>query len=205
MVRREPEEEKGERGYRVTCVILVKKLDNCLRLRLVNLPNFRLGDLLPRPENIISGRISCSGFLDRANTNSSLPLSGNGKDLDMENLPTDMELEQASSQRTYTRTPSPQPQLSPCEQLKCNKAQLAKMEAFRKCKQVCVDTLRQMPDHYPDEPVYVRALTELQDIEEIIAIVVSDIDSYEPCIIPGDPLHKKTPTSSPTKLTQTTP
>ncbi|GFX94878.1 uncharacterized protein TNCV_2379511 [Trichonephila clavipes] len=60
MVRREPEEEKGERGHRVTCVISVKKLDNCRRLRLVNLPTFRLGVLLPRPGNIISGRISCS-------------------------------------------------------------------------------------------------------------------------------------------------
>ncbi|GFU56996.1 uncharacterized protein TNCV_1778701 [Trichonephila clavipes] len=48
MVRREPEEEKGERGHRVTCVISVKKLDNCLRLRLVNLPSFRLGVLFPQ-------------------------------------------------------------------------------------------------------------------------------------------------------------
>ncbi|GFS62780.1 uncharacterized protein TNCV_3202071 [Trichonephila clavipes] len=60
MVRRKPEEEKGERGHRVTCVISVKKVDNCPRLRLVNLPTFRLGVLFPRPENIISGRISCS-------------------------------------------------------------------------------------------------------------------------------------------------
>ncbi|GFT14933.1 nucleic-acid-binding protein from transposon X-element [Trichonephila clavipes] len=123
----------------------------------------------------------------------------------MANLPIDMELKQASSQRTYTRTLSPQPQLTPCEQLKFNKAQLAKMEAFRKCKQACVDTLRQMPDHYLDEPFYVRALTELQDIEETMALAVSDIDSYDPCTIPGCPLHKKTPTSSPTKLTQITP
>ncbi|GFW08559.1 uncharacterized protein TNCV_2775811 [Trichonephila clavipes] len=60
MVRREPEEEKGERGHRVTCVISVKKLDYCTRLRLVNLPIFRLGVLSPRPGNIISDRISCS-------------------------------------------------------------------------------------------------------------------------------------------------
>ncbi|GFU14269.1 uncharacterized protein TNCV_3579361 [Trichonephila clavipes] len=36
-------EEKGAAGHRVTCVISVKKLDNCLRLRLVNFPTFRLG------------------------------------------------------------------------------------------------------------------------------------------------------------------
>ncbi|GFX66541.1 hypothetical protein TNCV_3496011 [Trichonephila clavipes] len=46
------------------------------------------------------------------------------------NLPTDMELEQAESQQNATRTPSPQ--LTPCEQLKYNKAQLAKMETFRR-------------------------------------------------------------------------
>ncbi|GFW62224.1 uncharacterized protein TNCV_4421131 [Trichonephila clavipes] len=60
MVRRKPEEEKGERGHRVTCVISVKKLDNCPRLQLVNLPTFRLGVLFPRSGNIISGRTSCS-------------------------------------------------------------------------------------------------------------------------------------------------
>ncbi|GFX72000.1 hypothetical protein TNCV_3331041 [Trichonephila clavipes] len=38
-----------------------------------------------------------------------------------------------------------------------------------------------------------------------MAIVVSDIDSYVPCKIPGCPHHEKTPTSSSTKLTQTTP
>ncbi|GFW57640.1 uncharacterized protein TNCV_2925591 [Trichonephila clavipes] len=58
MVRREPEEEKGERGHHVTCVISVKMLDNCPRLRLVNLSTFRLGVFPPRPGNIISGRIS---------------------------------------------------------------------------------------------------------------------------------------------------
>ncbi|GFX31758.1 uncharacterized protein TNCV_170911 [Trichonephila clavipes] len=60
MVRREPEEEKKERGHRVTCVLSVEKLDNCPHLRLVNLLTFRLGVLFPRNGNIISGRISCS-------------------------------------------------------------------------------------------------------------------------------------------------
>ncbi|GFX03167.1 nucleic-acid-binding protein from transposon X-element [Trichonephila clavipes] len=40
----------------------------------------------------------------------------------MANLPTDMELELAESQRNATRTPSPLLQLTPCEQLKYNKA-----------------------------------------------------------------------------------
>ncbi|GFU60636.1 hypothetical protein TNCV_2753971 [Trichonephila clavipes] len=88
----------------------------------------------------------------------------------MANLPTDMELELALSQWNSTRTPSPQPQLTPCEQLKYNKAQLAKMETFRRCKQACVDSLMMMPDHYPEEPFYVRALTELRDVEETMAI-----------------------------------
>ncbi|GFX44529.1 hypothetical protein TNCV_4713551 [Trichonephila clavipes] len=105
----------------------------------------------------------------------------------MANLPTDMELELAESQRNTTRTPSPLSQLTPCEQLKYNKAQLAKMETFRRCKQACVDALMMMPDHHPEEPFYVRALTELQDIEEAMALAVSDIDSFEPCIIPGCP------------------
>ncbi|PRD24355.1 UNVERIFIED_CONTAM: hypothetical protein NCL1_44025 [Trichonephila clavipes] len=48
MVRREREEEKGERGHRLSCVISVKKLDNCPRRRLVNLPTFRLGVLSPQ-------------------------------------------------------------------------------------------------------------------------------------------------------------
>ncbi|GFX26795.1 hypothetical protein TNCV_1839681 [Trichonephila clavipes] len=88
----------------------------------------------------------------------------------MANLPTDMELEMILSQRSEPRSPSPQSQLTPCEQLKYNKAQLAKMETFRKCKHACVDALKQMPDHYPEEPFFVRALTELQEIEESISI-----------------------------------
>ncbi|GFX83857.1 hypothetical protein TNCV_2546481 [Trichonephila clavipes] len=62
-----------------------------------------------------------------------------------------------------------------------------------------------MPDHYPDEPIYRRALTELQDIEETMAIAVSDIDSYDPCTIPVCRHHEKSPTGPPTKFTQTTP
>ncbi|GFU97829.1 hypothetical protein TNCV_2717301 [Trichonephila clavipes] len=53
----------------------------------------------------------------------------------MANLPTDMELELNLSQRSEPRSPSPQSQLTPCEQVKYNKAQLAKMETFRKFKQ----------------------------------------------------------------------
>ncbi|GFU28885.1 uncharacterized protein TNCV_470181 [Trichonephila clavipes] len=61
MVKREPEEEKGGVGtHHVTLVITVKKLDDCPRLRLVNLSTFRLGVLFPRPGHIIRGRISCS-------------------------------------------------------------------------------------------------------------------------------------------------
>ncbi|GFX90199.1 hypothetical protein TNCV_2449741 [Trichonephila clavipes] len=78
------------------------------------------------------------------------------------------------------------------------------METFHKCKQASVDALRQMPDHYPEEPFFVRALTELQDIEETMALAVSDIDSFDPCNIPGCPHHKKTLLNSPTKLTQST-
>ncbi|GFW07229.1 hypothetical protein TNCV_3694221 [Trichonephila clavipes] len=90
----------------------------------------------------------------------------------MANLPTDMELELAESQRNSSRTSSPLPQLTPCEQLKYSKAQLAKMETFRRCKQACVDALMMMPDHHPDEPFYVRALTELQDIVEAMALAI---------------------------------
>ncbi|GFX03202.1 nucleic-acid-binding protein from transposon X-element [Trichonephila clavipes] len=88
----------------------------------------------------------------------------------MANLPTDMELELAESQRNATRTPSPQ--LTPCEQLKYSTAQLAKMETFRSCKQACVDALMMKPDHHPDEPFYVRAVTELQDIEEAMTLAI---------------------------------
>ncbi|GFV98126.1 hypothetical protein TNCV_4448851 [Trichonephila clavipes] len=73
----------------------------------------------------------------------------------MAKLLTDLELELSLSQRNSTRTPSPQPQLTPCEQLKFNKAQLVKMETFRRCKQACVDVLKMMPEHYPEEPFYI--------------------------------------------------
>ncbi|GFU46512.1 hypothetical protein TNCV_1032141 [Trichonephila clavipes] len=46
------------------------------------------------------------------------------------------------------------------------------METFRKCKQACVDALKRMPDHYPEEPFFVRALTELQEIEETISMAI---------------------------------
>ncbi|GFX46812.1 hypothetical protein TNCV_4039581 [Trichonephila clavipes] len=59
MVRREREEEKRERGHRVTCVISLKKLDNLPRLQLVNLPTFRLGVLFPKTREHYNGRISC--------------------------------------------------------------------------------------------------------------------------------------------------
>ncbi|GFX53391.1 hypothetical protein TNCV_2946301 [Trichonephila clavipes] len=123
----------------------------------------------------------------------------------MANLPTDMELEMNFSQRSEPRSPSPQSQLTPCEQRKYNKAQLVKMETFRKFKQACVDALRQMPDHFSEEPFFVRAPTELQEIEETMAIAVSDIDSFDPCNIPGCPHHENTPQNSPNKLTQSTP
>ncbi|GFT46809.1 hypothetical protein TNCV_967351 [Trichonephila clavipes] len=63
-----------------------------------------------------------------------------------------------------------------------------------------------MPDHHPDEPFYVRAVSELQDIEEAMTLAVSDIDSFEPCIIPGCPHHEneKTQQNSPVKSTSTT-
>ncbi|GFS54222.1 hypothetical protein TNCV_2527491 [Trichonephila clavipes] len=53
------------------------------------------------------------------------------------------------------------------------------METFRKCKQACVDTLRQMPDHYLEEPFFVRALTERQDIEETMAIADVQLSNLE--------------------------
>ncbi|GFV17509.1 hypothetical protein TNCV_2581391 [Trichonephila clavipes] len=52
------------------------------------------------------------------------------------------------------------------------------METFRKCKQACVDALKQMPDHYPEEPFFVRALTELQEIEETISM--AQVDTVNP-------------------------
>ncbi|GFY75074.1 hypothetical protein TNIN_148361 [Trichonephila inaurata madagascariensis] len=78
----------------------------------------------------------------------------------MANLPTDMELELALSQRNSTRTPSPQPQFTPCEQLKFNKAQLAKMETFRKCKQEGV--IRETGP--PATPLLVTSREEMEEV-----------------------------------------
>ncbi|GFR23214.1 hypothetical protein TNCT_518431 [Trichonephila clavata] len=79
------------------------------------------------------------------------------------------------------------------------------METFRKCKPSWVEALKNMPDHYPEEPFYARALSELQEIEETMALAVSDIDSFPPCTTPGCPRHEKTPVSSPSKNLQKTP
>ncbi|GFV34951.1 uncharacterized protein TNCV_2097791 [Trichonephila clavipes] len=64
MVRRKREAEMGERGHYVTYVISVKKLDNCPRLRLINLPTFRLGVLFPqtREHNQRSYQLHCQHY-----------------------------------------------------------------------------------------------------------------------------------------------
>ncbi|GFY74586.1 hypothetical protein TNIN_409351 [Trichonephila inaurata madagascariensis] len=49
------------------------------------------------------------------------------------------------------RTPTP-PLLSACEQILQNKAQLQKMETFKKYKTACISELKAMPDHHPDVP-----------------------------------------------------
>ncbi|GFW35946.1 hypothetical protein TNCV_1927751 [Trichonephila clavipes] len=153
----------------------------------------------PQTEHVLFDSLSpFQGSCDRANLYSFFP---SDKPITTWKWPTDMEMELAESQRNATRTPSPQ--LTPCEQLKYSKAQLAKMETFRRCKQACVDALMMMPDHHPGEPFYVRAVTELQEIEEAMTWAVSDIDSFEPCIIPGCPHHEneKTQQNSPIKST----
>ncbi|GFS36778.1 hypothetical protein TNIN_318421 [Trichonephila inaurata madagascariensis] len=71
------------------------------------------------------------------------------------------------------------------------------METFRQCKKTCVDAPRNMPGHYPEEPFYLRNLSELHEIEEIMAIVVSDLDSFPPCTTPGCPHHEKNPQTTP--------
>ncbi|GFV57620.1 hypothetical protein TNCV_2705652 [Trichonephila clavipes] len=82
MVRREREEEKGERGHRVTSV---KKLDNFPRLRLVNMPNFRLGLNFPPYLGTLSTVVSdiaiissglSIGCLGQASTNPGPGLAG---------------------------------------------------------------------------------------------------------------------------------
>ncbi|GFS48187.1 hypothetical protein TNIN_354461, partial [Trichonephila inaurata madagascariensis] len=51
---------------------------------------------------------SYQGYLDRADSNSSLPLVQNGNDLDMANIPTDMELEQAfTTEELFTNSIAP--------------------------------------------------------------------------------------------------
>ncbi|GFT86509.1 hypothetical protein TNCV_457991 [Trichonephila clavipes] len=51
---------KGGAGTPRDLCHIGEKLNNCPRLRLVNLPTFGLGVLFPRPRNDISGPISCS-------------------------------------------------------------------------------------------------------------------------------------------------
>ncbi|GFQ94170.1 uncharacterized protein TNCT_484211 [Trichonephila clavata] len=132
------------------------------------------------------------GFLARTDSLNSLPLLGNDLDSIMDLLEqTDMELESAT--RNSPRIPPSPNQISPCEQLKFNRAQLAKMETFIKCKQACVETLNNMPDHNPEEPFYARAFSELQEIEETMALAVSDIDTFPPCSTPGCPHNEKNP------------
>ncbi|GFT58570.1 RNA-directed DNA polymerase from mobile element jockey [Trichonephila clavipes] len=100
-------------------------------------------------------------------------------EMDNRNEPTDMDL--IDSPR---RTPTPPP-LSACEQILQNKAQLQKMETFKK-----------------------RAVSELQEVEETINLEVSDLASFPPCVSPGCPHHdsglkiitpKNSPDVTPTK------
>ncbi|GFU65831.1 nucleic-acid-binding protein from transposon X-element [Trichonephila clavipes] len=122
--------------------------------------------------------------------------------MDNRNEPTDMDL--IDSPR---RTPTPPP-LSACEQILQNKAQLQKMETFKKFKLACIAELQAMPDHHPDEPFYRRAVSELQEVEETINLAVSDLASFPPCVSPGCPHHdsglkiitpKNSPDETPTK------
>ncbi|GFX13894.1 hypothetical protein TNCV_3422051 [Trichonephila clavipes] len=64
--------------------------------------------------------------------------------MDNRNEPTDMDL--IDSPR---RTPTPPP-LSACEQILQTKAQLQKMETFKKFKLACIAELQAMPDHHPN-------------------------------------------------------
>ncbi|GFV36385.1 hypothetical protein TNCV_2234321 [Trichonephila clavipes] len=145
------------------------------------------------------------GSTDKSISYSLYPSGTNDNDLETANLPTDMRFEQADTHWNSTRTPSPLPQFTPCEQLKYINAQLAKIETFLRCKQVCVDALMMMPNHFSEDPFYVQALTELQDIEETMTLAVSAIYSFEPCNIPGCSHHEKTPQNSSLKMTQSTP
>ncbi|GFX41718.1 nucleic-acid-binding protein from transposon X-element [Trichonephila clavipes] len=122
--------------------------------------------------------------------------------MDNRNEPTDMDI--IDSPR---RTPTP-PLLSACEQILQNKAQLQKMETFKKFKLACIAELQAMPDHHPDEPFYKRAVSELEEVEETINLAVSDLASFPPCVSPGCPHHdselktitpKNSPDVTPTK------
>ncbi|GFV43142.1 hypothetical protein TNCV_2420451 [Trichonephila clavipes] len=65
-----------------------------------------------------------------------------------------------------------------------------KMETFKKFKLASISELQAMPDHHPDEPFYTRAVSELQEIEETINLVVSDLASFPPCVSPSCPHHE---------------
>ncbi|GFU03203.1 hypothetical protein TNCV_2720981 [Trichonephila clavipes] len=80
--------------------------------------------------------------------------------MDNRNEPTDMDL--IDSPR---RTPTPPP-LSACEQILQNKAQLQKMETFKKFKLACIAELQAMPDHHPDEPFYRRAVSSFKKLKK---------------------------------------
>ncbi|GFX07252.1 hypothetical protein TNCV_2972291 [Trichonephila clavipes] len=81
-------------------------------------------------------------------------------EMDNRNEPTDMDL--IDSPR---RTPTPPP-LSACEQILQNKAQLQKMETFKKFKLACIAELQAMPDHHPDEPFYRRAVSSFKKLKK---------------------------------------
>ncbi|GFS79449.1 hypothetical protein TNCV_2369851 [Trichonephila clavipes] len=54
-------EEKGERGHPLTCVISMKKLDDCSLLQLVSLPTFLLrGPFPPYPGTSVNDCMRCS-------------------------------------------------------------------------------------------------------------------------------------------------
>ncbi|GFW12195.1 hypothetical protein TNCV_5111401 [Trichonephila clavipes] len=80
--------------------------------------------------------------------------------MDNRNEPTDMDL--IDSPR---RTPTPPP-LSACEQILQTKAQLQKMETFKKFKLACIAELQAMPDHHPDEPFYRRAVSSFKKLKK---------------------------------------
>ncbi|GFW95165.1 nucleic-acid-binding protein from transposon X-element [Trichonephila clavipes] len=90
--------------------------------------------------------------------------------MDNRNEPTDMDL--IDSPR---RTPTPPP-LSACEQILQNKAQLQKMETFKKFKLACIAELQAMPDHHPDEPFYRRAVSGFKKLKKQLTWCDSNIE-----------------------------